>query len=99
MLTEKRILDDTSIAALALPNGDRRVFFQDLSGVIRQAFFSATTGEWRADVNYLVASDAKNHTPIAVVNVPAANLSMNNAAINVGASAVVGQSVSPHDAL
>ena len=74
-LTDKQILDDTSIAALALPNGDRRVFFQDLSGVIRQAFHSSSSGEWRADTNYVVASNARNHTPIAAVNVPSKNYS------------------------
>ena len=66
VLTNKRILDDTSIAALSLPNGERRLFFQDLSGVIRQAFYSTASRQWRADVNYLVVSDAKNHTPLAV---------------------------------
>ena len=58
------------MAALALPNGDRRVFFQDHSGVIRQAFYSAASRQWRADVKYIVASNAKNHTPIAVVASP-----------------------------
>ena len=56
------------MAALELPNGDRRLFFQDQSGFIRQAFYSSSSREWRADINYIVASDAKNHTPIAVVN-------------------------------
>lgn len=64
------ILDDTSIAALALPNGDRRLFFQDVSGVIRQAFGSSSSEEWRADISYVVALNAKNHTPIAAALVP-----------------------------
>ncbi|KAL8792432.1 MAG: hypothetical protein Q9195_004965 [Heterodermia aff. obscurata] len=70
VLTDKRILDDTAMAALALPNGDRRLFFQDLSGAIRQAFYSAASRQWRADVQHIVASNAKNHTPIAVVTSP-----------------------------
>ena len=70
VLTDKRILDDTSMAALSLPNGDRRLFFQDLSGDIRQAFYSADSSQWRADIKNIVASDAKNHTPIAVVEPP-----------------------------
>ena len=69
-VTDKCILDDTSLTALELPNGDRRLFFQEFSGTIRQAFYSSATKEWKADVNYIVASDAKNHTPLAVVNVP-----------------------------
>lgn len=32
---EKFLLDDTSIAALPLPNGDRRLFFQDRFGNVR----------------------------------------------------------------
>ena len=74
VLTDRRILDDTSMAALVLPNGDRRLFFQDLSGVIRQAFYSAASRQWRADVKYIVASNAKNHTPIAVVVAPTKSL-------------------------
>ena len=69
-LTEKQIINDTSIAAVTLSNGDRRLFFQDLSGAIRQAFYSPATRVWRADINYVVASDARNHTPIAVVDAP-----------------------------
>lgn len=70
LLTNRRILDDTSMAALSLPGGDRRLFFQDQSGIIRQAFYSSASRQWRADINYLVASDAKNHTPMAVANPP-----------------------------
>lgn len=74
-LTDKQILDDTSIAALALPNGDRRLFFQDLSGVIRQAFHSSSSGKWRADTKFVVASNARTHSPIAAVNLPSQNYS------------------------
>ncbi|KAG7004505.1 ToMV susceptible protein tm-1(GCR26) [Physcia stellaris] len=75
-LTDKQILDDTSIAALALPNGDRRLFFQDLSGLIRQASHSSSSGEGRADTNYVVASNARTRTPIAAVNLPSRNYSI-----------------------
>lgn len=66
LLTSKRILDDTSIAATTLSNGDRRLLFQDLSGLIRQAYYTSSTRAWRADSHYVVASDAKNYTPISV---------------------------------
>ena len=69
-LTDKQILNDTSLAIVILSNGDRRLFFQDLSGSIRQAFYSPATQQWRADVGYVVASNARNHTPIAVIDVP-----------------------------
>lgn len=38
--------------------------------MIRQAFYSSATREWRADIDYLVASDARKYTPIAVINAP-----------------------------
>ncbi|KAL8786731.1 MAG: hypothetical protein Q9195_008106 [Heterodermia aff. obscurata] len=60
------ILDDTSVAALTFSDGDTHLFFQDLSGIIRQASYNGTLREWRADIGDVVASDAKNHTPIAV---------------------------------
>ena len=69
-LNDKQILNDTSLATVILSNGDRRLFFQDLSGSIRQAFYSSATQQWRAVVGSVVASDARNHTPIAVIDVP-----------------------------
>ena len=72
LLTNRRILDDTSIAALALPDGGRRLFFQDQSGVIRQASYTSSSKEWRAGIDIVVASNAKNHTPIAVLIPPEA---------------------------
>ena len=57
-LRNKQILNDTSMAVVELFNGDRRFFFQDLSGVIRQAFYSASNKQWRADINFVVALDA-----------------------------------------
>lgn len=62
------LLNDTSIAASSF-HGEHRLFFQDRSGIIRQAIYSASTGRWSSDHRYVVASDAKNHTPIAVVNI------------------------------
>ena len=73
MLTDRQILNDTSIAALGLPNGNRQLFFQDLSGAIRQAIYSINSRGWRADVEYVVASDAKKNTPLAVVDTPNAS--------------------------
>ena len=55
---------------MILSNGERRLFFQDQSGSIRQAFYSLATQQWRSDVGYVVASDARNHTPIAVIDIP-----------------------------
>ena len=54
------------MAALTFSDGKTRLFFQDLSGVIRQASYNGTLRDWRADISDVVASDAKNHTPITV---------------------------------
>ena len=45
------ILDDSSIAAVTLQNGDRRVVFQETSGTIRQAIFSANDKSWVAETS------------------------------------------------
>ncbi|KAL8722590.1 MAG: hypothetical protein Q9225_000946 [Loekoesia sp. 1 TL-2023] len=70
VLTGREILNDTSLAAIALANGDRRLFFQDHSGAIRQGYYSASTRTWRSDLSYVVAPNAKNNTPIAAVDDP-----------------------------
>ncbi|KAL9593956.1 MAG: hypothetical protein Q9219_007294 [cf. Caloplaca sp. 3 TL-2023] len=69
-MTPKAIMNDTSLAAVELANGDRRLFFQEASGLIRQVTFSSSSRQWIADPGYVVASDAKNHTPIAAITTP-----------------------------
>ena len=73
LLTNERILDDTSIAAVNLSNGNRRLFFQDHSGDIRQASYTSSSKNWRAEIEPVVASDAKNYTPISAFAVPSEN--------------------------
>ena len=64
------ILNDTSLAALFLANGDRQQFFQDNTGLIRRAVRTASNSQWSTSpylsVNF---NNAKNNTPLAV-NVP-----------------------------
>ncbi|KAL8740943.1 MAG: hypothetical protein Q9190_006404 [Brigantiaea leucoxantha] len=64
------ILKDSSFTALSFPNRDRRVFFQDPSGSIRQAFYVAATQEWTtvSSAN-LVTSNARRYTPMSAINV------------------------------
>ena len=64
------ILGDTSIAAVTLSNGDRRIFFQERSGIIRQAKYSASAKVWVAETttNFQVADDARNNTPLAAIS-------------------------------
>ncbi|KAL9607473.1 MAG: hypothetical protein Q9167_007620 [Letrouitia subvulpina] len=64
------ILRNSSFAALGLPDNERRVFFQDESGVIRQALYSANSRQWLAsNSTEPVSSNALNHTPLAAINV------------------------------
>ena len=70
LATPNMVMSDTSLAAVELPDGDRFLYFQDNNGMIRQAAFSFSTQKWTADQGFIVASDAKNHTPIAAITTP-----------------------------
>ena len=59
------ILNDTSLAALALANGNRYLFFQDNTGLIRQAIRTPSNGQWSTSVDFNVGSSAKKYTPLA----------------------------------
>ncbi|KAL9037531.1 MAG: hypothetical protein Q9180_003664 [Flavoplaca navasiana] len=65
--------DDTAIAAVTLSNGNRQVFFQEESGYIRRALYSAEAGIWQTSINSNPRSAdlttsilfAKKSTPLA----------------------------------
>lgn len=61
------ILNDSALAAVGLPNGDRRVFFQENSGNIRQAVYQGSRNQWSASLTDIIVSDAKMHTPLAAI--------------------------------
>ena len=63
--TAHAVVDDSSLAALTTPDGNRHVFFQDNRGMIRQAIYVQSTKSWTARINYVVAMDARNLTPIS----------------------------------
>ena len=54
---------------MTLQNNDRRLFFQDQEGVVKQAIYSDAMKHWNAAFSNVVASDARNHTPFAVHSV------------------------------
>lgn len=56
---------NTSLAATTLPNKDRRVYFQDASGHIREAQYSYSTGTWDTAIGFVVSEAAINGTSIA----------------------------------
>ena len=59
------ILNDTSLAALTLPSGDRQLFFQDNNGYIRRAVRTASDGQWAISPGFNLSINSKTHTPLA----------------------------------
>lgn len=57
-------MDDTSVAIVASDNGDKHLLFQENSGSIRQALYDPSNKQWTSDVNNVVATNARNDTPI-----------------------------------
>ena len=57
-------MNDTSVAIVASVTGDKHLLFQENSGSIRQALYDPSNKQWTSDVNNIVATNAKNNTPI-----------------------------------
>ena len=66
--SEHHILNDTSIASVVTSNGSRHVFFQEVSGVIRESIYEE--GQWMAPINYIIDT-GRNYTPLSAVYIPA----------------------------
>ena len=47
-------LNDTSLASVATPDGNRHIFLQDINGTLRHAIFSSVANLWLPDVDYLL---------------------------------------------
>lgn len=52
---------------MALGDGDKRLLWQENTGNIREVLYTASTKQWTSDVNNIVATDAKNSTPLAAL--------------------------------
>ncbi|KAI9666555.1 MAG: hypothetical protein M1821_004491 [Bathelium mastoideum] len=63
------ILHESSLGSTIRINGERHVFFQNQNGIVREAIYQNNTG-WTAPTSYVIATDAKNNTPLAAYNVP-----------------------------
>ena len=63
--TTQYILDDTSLAAISSSDGNRYLFFQDPTGLIRTVV--RTNNQWRANLNPATGLNAKNYTPLAAL--------------------------------
>lgn len=59
------ILNDTSLAAILLSNGDRHLFFQGPEGSIHRVIHAASASQWILDTTPVVTSDARHLTPMA----------------------------------
>ena len=59
---------NTSLAAITLTNGDRRVYFQDVTGRIREAQFSTNTKTWNTAADFVVSDNAVNGTRLAAAS-------------------------------
>ena len=82
------ILHDTSLAALVLGSGERSLFFQDNTGIIRQAVRTSPNGPWITNAGFNVTgsndiSSARNHTPLAAVIAPDSTLVLKRKPLNV----------------
>ncbi|KAL8899410.1 MAG: hypothetical protein Q9207_006216 [Kuettlingeria erythrocarpa] len=62
--------NNTALAAVTLPKGNRHVYFQDRTGAIRRAIFAAESKLWQASAEEKLIVNAKNNTPLAAVADP-----------------------------
>ena len=60
------ILNDTSLAAVLADDGDRHLFFQDNTGLIRRAVRVESNGQWTTSLNLNASANPypKRHTPL-----------------------------------
>ncbi|MCJ1247925.1 hypothetical protein MMC30_005140 [Trapelia coarctata] len=63
------LLNDTSMAAVTTSDGHRHAFFQEKTGIIRESIYISSTAKWLTDVSYIIATDARNYTPMSTFGV------------------------------
>ena len=61
------VYNDSSVSIVALGDGDKRLLFQEGTGNIREALFTQSANSWTSDIDNIVATDARNNTPLAAV--------------------------------
>ena len=61
------ISNDSSVAIVALGNGDKRLLYQENTGSIREALYTASTKQWTSNVNNVVTTNARDLTPLAAL--------------------------------
>ena len=68
-LPQSGIRSNTFLAAVTIAGGDRHLFFQEASGGLQRAFYSSRTKRWRPSVDSILASGAKNNTPLVAATI------------------------------
>ena len=64
------IMTNTSFTALAFPDGQRFIYFQETTGALRRATFDPTNEVWGVSTDTRLDADARNNTPLAGVVYP-----------------------------
>ncbi|KAL8721909.1 MAG: hypothetical protein Q9225_001505 [Loekoesia sp. 1 TL-2023] len=67
-ILQHAMMDNGSLAAVTLDNGNRHVYFQENTGAFRRAIYSPQARAWQASTDDRLVSDAKNMTPLAVID-------------------------------
>ena len=62
---EHGMTENSSFAIVSTSDDNKHLFFQELSGNIRQAFYNTSESSWETSANLVIASNAKNNTPIS----------------------------------
>ena len=62
---EHGLMDSTSLSIVTTSSGDKHLFFQDASGMIRQAFYQASPRSWSASASSILATNVRNNAPIS----------------------------------
>ena len=75
--------NDTSVSVVALPNGDKRLFFQETGGNIRESLYTNSTGNWASNIDDVVATNAQNSTPISALLVNNTGTSTGSTGTNI----------------
>ena len=66
-----------------MPNGDKRLFFQETEGNIRESLYTNSKGSWSSNVDDIVATNAKNSTPLSALLVNNTGTTTASTGINI----------------
>ncbi len=61
------VMDNTSITVVTLPNSNRQVYFQEMTGALRRAVYSSQDRVWQASADVRLNPGIKKNTPLAGV--------------------------------